>query len=298
MWSRKQLLARILAWMGFLADSTEEPRVEYFSQALSIWTRWVEKLLPEPKEEDEHEMLEVTKILGLEPAWPSFLILLGLMNDFFEVKRQSLLRVQTLHLLLKLESHLTHSLDTLIPAYANLALQYLHLGYTGKAGTLFAHATQIMKDSSPSTSTQLTWHLNYAEYYATIGTIDKAKGHISQASQVFARNLALSGKRIDAKERGERVWAVGRAGYVLSLIAFEENELEKAIGYVDYAIRVLKTGISAVEKAERPRSQNYDPFSSDVKPFQEGEEKGMKFGSHLWSFKTVRPPLRSGELTE
>lgn len=64
MWSRKTLLARILAWMGFLSDSTDEPKVEYFSQALSIWSRWAEKLLPDPKEEDKDEMTEVTKILG------------------------------------------------------------------------------------------------------------------------------------------------------------------------------------------------------------------------------------------
>jgi len=298
MWSWKQLLARILAWLGLLSDSTDEPKVEYFSQALSIWTRWVEKVLPQPKEEDKDEMLEVTKILGLEPARLPFLTLLGLMNDFFEVKRQSLLRVQTLHLLLKVHTHLTESLDTLIPVYANLALQYLHLGYTGKAGTLFAQATQIMKDSSPSTSTQLTWHLNYAEYYATIGAVTKAKSHVSQAGQVFARNLVLSGKRIDAKERSERIWAVGRAGYVLSLISFEENELEKAIGYIDYGIRVLKTGISAVEKAQGSRSQDHDPFSSEARPFQE-EGKGTKFGCRLWSFKTVLPHLLLGEeLTE
>lgn len=212
-----------------------------------------------------------------------------MLNDFFEVKHQSLLRVQTLHLLLKLQTHLTPSLDILIPLYANLALQYLHLGYTGKAGTLFAQATQIMKDYSPSTSTQLTLHLNYAEYYATIGTLPKAKQHIAQAGQVFARNCALARKVIDAKERGERVWAVGRGAYVLSLIAFEEKELEKAIAYVDYGIRVLKSGISAVERTERPRSQEQDPFSSDAKnPVPEADTKGLKFGSRLWSFKTVK----------
>jgi hypothetical protein len=64
MGSRKMLLARILAWMGFLADSTDEPKVEYFQQALSIWTHWSEKLFPKPKEEDKDEMTEVTKILG------------------------------------------------------------------------------------------------------------------------------------------------------------------------------------------------------------------------------------------
>jgi hypothetical protein len=64
---RKTLLARILVWMGFLTDSTDSPKIEYFSQALSIWSRWAEKSLPESKEDEKHEMAEVTKILGPFP---------------------------------------------------------------------------------------------------------------------------------------------------------------------------------------------------------------------------------------
>jgi separase len=216
------------------------------------------------------------------------------MNDFFELKCFSLLRLHCLHLLLKLQTHLTQSLDTIIPLYANLGLQYTHLGYTGKAGLHFAQAQQIMKDSSPSTSTLLTWHLNYAEYYATLGCPQKAKIHMAHAAQTFTRAL-VPGKRVDSREKGERVWAVGRAGYVLSRIAFEEGELERAMGYVDYAIRVLKTGISAVERTERPRSHEYDPFS-EVKPPVAPEAKGVKFGSRLWGFKTVRSLLVFGGL--
>ena len=62
--SRKVLLARCLAWMGLLSDNTDEPKNEYFSQALSIWTRWSEKIIDNPKEEDKDEMIEVTRILG------------------------------------------------------------------------------------------------------------------------------------------------------------------------------------------------------------------------------------------
>ena len=60
--SRKVLLARCLAWMGLLSDNSDEPKNEYFSQALSIWTRWSEKI-DNPKEEKD-EIIEVTRILG------------------------------------------------------------------------------------------------------------------------------------------------------------------------------------------------------------------------------------------
>jgi hypothetical protein len=49
--------------MGLLSDNTGEPKNEYFSQALSIWTRWSEKIIDNPKEE-KTEIIEVTRILG------------------------------------------------------------------------------------------------------------------------------------------------------------------------------------------------------------------------------------------
>jgi separase len=175
--------------------------------------------------------------------------------------------------------------------YAKLALQYLRLGYTGKAGTIFAQGLKQMKDSEPSASTQMLWHLSYAEYFARIGVISKAKSHVSQAGEVYSRHFNSPKKFMNSSERAERVLAVGRAGFVLSLIEFEENQLEKAIGHIDYAIRVLKTGITAAERATKTvksGSQDYDPFSSDVKPpVEEVKNNRIQFGSKLWSFKSV-----------
>lgn len=201
------------------------------------------------------------------------------------------MRLQSLHLLLKLQSHLTKNVDIIIRIYASLALQYLRLGYTGKAGVLFAHSLKKMKDAEPSTTTQILWHLHYAEYFARVGIFAKAKLHVSQAGEIYTRHFNSPKKRIDVTERTERLLAVARAGYVLSLISFEENELEKAIGYIDYAIRVLKTGITTVERTERtikPAFRDFDPFSSDSRPkVEEPENKPIQFGSKLWTFKIV-----------
>jgi hypothetical protein len=196
-----------------------------------------------------------------------------------------------LHLLLKLQSYLTKGLDVIIPLYASLALQYLHLGYTGKAGTLFAQALKQMKDCDPSTSTQLLWHINYAEYFARIGVLAKAKSHMSQAGDVYKRSFGTPKKWIGSSERVERILAVSRAGLVFSLISFEENELEKAIGHIDYTIRVLKTGITTLErsnKVAKASTRDFDPFSSvERPPVQQSKSKTIKFGPKLWNFKSV-----------
>lgn len=61
---RKALLTRCLVWIALLSDNTDDPKTEYFSQALAIWTRWSEKVVHDSKEEDEQEIVEVTRILG------------------------------------------------------------------------------------------------------------------------------------------------------------------------------------------------------------------------------------------
>jgi tetratricopeptide (TPR) repeat protein len=279
--------------MGLLSDNTDSPKQELFSQALAIWSRWSEKVIHEPGEQDKDELLEVSKILGTVSNLKCLTV--ELLNDFFEAKSLSLLRIQSLHLLLRIQSHLTNNLDIIIPLYASLAVQYLRLGYTGKAGTLFAQGLKQMQNSSASASTQMQWHIHYSEYYARIGVIAKAKTHISQAGEIYTQAFSSPKKRIDPKERAQRVLAVGRAGYVLSVIAFEENELEKAIGYVDYSIRVLKAGIASVERSTRPAkssSPDFDPFSSEKKPAIEepkAENKNVQFEVKLWAYKSVYP---------
>ena len=149
-----------------------------------------------------------------------------------------------------------------------------------------------MKDSQVSLSSQLLWHLNYAEYFTRIGALAKAKAQLSQAGEIYRRNFSTPTKRTTRTERAEKVLAVARAGSVFSLIAFEESELDKAIAYIDYTIRVLKTGITAAEKTVKTArsSQDCDPFSSDPRPRVEtAEKKGVKFGPKLWTFKSVLP---------
>ena len=63
--SRKALLARCLVWMALLSDNTDNPKGEYFPQALAIWTRWSDKIMRDPKEQDKDEIVEVAEILGI-----------------------------------------------------------------------------------------------------------------------------------------------------------------------------------------------------------------------------------------
>jgi separase len=50
-----------------------------------------------------------------------------------------------------------------------LGLQFLRLGYTGKAGLSLAKAEALVTHRAPSTEAKLRWRVAYAEYLARIG---------------------------------------------------------------------------------------------------------------------------------
>jgi hypothetical protein len=60
--SKKLLLARCFVWMGLLHDFSNESQNEYFSQALSIWIRWLEK--PNQENQDKEQMIQISYMLG------------------------------------------------------------------------------------------------------------------------------------------------------------------------------------------------------------------------------------------
>jgi len=60
-----------------------------------------------------------------------------------------------------------------VNALCNLGLQFLHLGYTGKAGLSFAKAECLMQHRGASTESQLRWHIGYAEYLLAAGNSAK-----------------------------------------------------------------------------------------------------------------------------
>jgi separase len=74
---------------------------------------------------------------------------------------QLLVRVQ------ELEKHVDPS--QLITDLCTLSVQFLRLGYSGKAGLMFTKSETLMSDKNASTLAKLQWHLGYAEYLLEIG---------------------------------------------------------------------------------------------------------------------------------
>jgi separase len=94
--------------------------------------------------------------------------------DFFDMKGFGPYRIPALRLLVRVRE-LQEPVDSeaLTKALSALGLQYLRLGYSGKAGLSLAKAQGYMEKVGGSSQAKLQWHLAYAEYLVELGNVDK-----------------------------------------------------------------------------------------------------------------------------
>jgi separase len=94
--------------------------------------------------------------------------------DCLNAKGEEYLALPVLHLLVTI-FELQNNIDAsdLVDSLVALALQFLRLGYTGKAGLSLAKAELLVSRQKISTEANLRWHTAYAEYVFRIGNADK-----------------------------------------------------------------------------------------------------------------------------
>lgn len=94
--------------------------------------------------------------------------------DYLNAKGEEYLALPVLHLLVTIfELQNDNDASELVCSLSALSLQFLRLGYTGKAGLSLAKAELLVARQTTSTEAKLKWYLAYAEYLFRIGNTDK-----------------------------------------------------------------------------------------------------------------------------
>lgn len=94
--------------------------------------------------------------------------------EFLNVKGEEYLALPVLHLLVRIcELQRDTDPSNLLTSHCALGLQFLRLGYTGKAGLAFAKSETLVAHQAASTEARIRWHVAYAEYLARIGNAAK-----------------------------------------------------------------------------------------------------------------------------
>jgi len=161
-------LASYLPHLQALASTALElqedhPRVDLLKPHLASWSSILETI-------EDHESL--TKSVDEVPEFLDHLISVA---DFLHMKGFSVMRAAVLRMITNLNEipRPDSCPDDLVLSYNSLGLQYLELGYSGKAGLSFDRAKSHASRNGVTPEALIQVQLSYAEYLLAIGNSDK-----------------------------------------------------------------------------------------------------------------------------
>ena len=140
----------------------ETPNIDEIKNCLARWAQIV-------RSADSLEILE-QQIDDVS----AFLDQLSAVADFLAMKGLCHITVPTLGLITRVQElqNLPDNSD-LVAKLSKLGLQYLNLGYSGKAGLTLNKARHIVRQPSCSVQVAVGWHLAYAEYHVVLGNTER-----------------------------------------------------------------------------------------------------------------------------
>lgn len=168
---------------------------------------------------------------------------------YLNAKGEEYLALPILHLRIRvLNLQQSSDFSGLVNALCDLALQFLRLGYTGKAGLSFAKAEHLMEKAS--TESKLGWYIGHAEYLLAIGNSDKCSASMSTAQSIALADsqfmgLAKSTTTLSGRVRFNTILA--NASYVQSLLAAAAGSYKEAAQHAKHCVTLLRRIWAALE---------------------------------------------------
>lgn len=160
---RNDIVSSCLISYAFLNYQASEPRPDILQTALISWRNTIENC------NDWDRLLERVE----DPE--ELIAQLYMLVEFFEVKGLSFHRITALRSLILIRGiEITIHYDALVKLHSLLGIQYLRMGYSGKAGMVLAKANSWIDKEGVLKETMVQWHVAYTEYLIGIGNLDKA----------------------------------------------------------------------------------------------------------------------------
>ncbi|KAG5437075.1 hypothetical protein PCANB_001196 [Pneumocystis canis] len=202
---------------------------------------------------DDIEHLKMQKTLEMCVDNPLNLFChLEMLSDFFLVKGFPLNRLTVLKLRLRLclLSPELKGPGELTRIYTMLGLQYLSLGYTGKAGMIFAAAQNHNQKMNPDVKSLVEFEIAYIEYLSTVGCVSSSWNSFIKVAKLVNGNFQTwdTGVYMSLDQRIEWYSLVARGSFVYALIMLEKGAIFDALHYVENSYRLYKRIIKNATK--------------------------------------------------
>ncbi|USP82455.1 hypothetical protein yc1106_09729 [Curvularia clavata] len=189
--------------------------------------------------------------------------------EFFNTKGEEYLALPLFHLLVRI-FELQKSADgsKLLSTMCALGLQFLRLGYTGKAGLCLAKAEALMACRTCTVDAKLEWHLAYAEYLLGVGNTAKCSTIMANAQSIALGDnqfldLAKPTTTLSGRLRFNRI--VADASYVQSLFATAAGSYKEAARHARQCVTLNRRIWAALESRSNARKATpADDSESDI----------------------------------
>ncbi|KAI8938024.1 hypothetical protein NX059_005698 [Plenodomus lindquistii] len=190
---------------------------------------------------------------------------------YLNAKGEEYLALPILHLRIQvLNMQKASDVSDRVDASCDLALQFLRLGYTGRAGISFAKAEPLFENQNVSTVSKLRWFIAYSEYLLVIGNRAKcamtmAKAQSIALSDSYFMDLSKTTTTLSGRVIFNTVLA--NAAYVQSLLAAAGGLYKEAAQHAKQSVTLNRRIWAALESRANTKKSNCD---MDVNGTSEG----------------------------
>ncbi|KAL8991102.1 MAG: hypothetical protein Q9177_000390, partial [Variospora cf. flavescens] len=212
-------------------------------KALSAWYLLIEQC-------PNLEALELR--VGDPSAW---VLHLELLVDYLDACGLGLHRQSALQLLVSVRDKFFSAIrGKLALDLIELGLQHCRLGYPDKAG-LVLHRVQKSADADVITQEAFLWfHVVYAEYFLSIGSIGKCEAKLARAREIFDSSETKQGQKIHSTDRSMLLRLVAQVASLCSELAARGGQFSTALWLARQSLRLAHHAWMSMERRQK-RSQ-------------------------------------------
>ncbi|KAG9234260.1 peptidase family C50-domain-containing protein [Amylocarpus encephaloides] len=195
---------------------------------------------------------------------------LQVIATFLQVQGLERLRITVLQVVNGLSEHMDSASgdDNIVISFVTLGSQWLHLGYSGRAGLALDKAHIHSDRNGTSGIPILQLHVAYAEYLLAIGNIEKAEEYLHRAQAIYScDSAAKSGSSpTTPEEKASKTRLLATAYLVHSKLALTRGATHVALNHAKQSVRLLRRAWARVEEHIRRRDAASDEatLQSDV----------------------------------
>ncbi|KAE9379236.1 hypothetical protein N431DRAFT_478299 [Stipitochalara longipes BDJ] len=267
--TRDEHLAGYLEHFRAMAISTielrqEKPSIDVLKESLGAWSSIRNRC--EDFAALEHRVDDV----------PDLLIHLRAIADYLEMKGFATARVTVLRLIVEIEELPSDksSPDDLVLSFTYLGLQWLRLGYSGKAGLALDRARTYDQQNGVTAFASLQLHISYSQYLLAIGSLDRIEDHLqrAQSMHLLAKDQLSQQRSLTVLQQKTKINLLLSDTYLLySMLALERGAISLALAHAKQCVRLLRSAWAKTEDEMkgRIRSPEYSRQKSAVKLAEE-----------------------------